>query len=172
MMTIKEGLERRALLTTAHLDHEKALNKYAFFKSNDKAKSEDMVQDTFMKAWSYLIKGGKILMMKAFLYHILNNIIIDQYRKHKTISLDDLMDKGFDPGENHVEQDLDFLDGKAAILLIKFLPANYQRVMNMRYVKMLSIQEIAEITGQSRNAVAVQAHRGIVMLRTLYKRLS
>lgn len=32
--------------------------------------------------------------MKAFPYHVLNNLIVDEYRKRKTASLDDLLEKG------------------------------------------------------------------------------
>jgi DNA-directed RNA polymerase specialized sigma24 family protein len=88
----------RAVLTSAHLDFEKKLNVHAFFKLNDRALGEDIVQDTFMKTWVYLVRGGKIDTMRAFLYHILNDLIIDEYRKHKThSSLNALMEKGFEP---------------------------------------------------------------------------
>lgn len=38
----------------------------------------------------------------------------------------------------------------------------------MRYAQDLSLKEIALITGQSRNTVAVQAHRGLIKLKILY----
>ena len=41
--------------------------------------------------------------------------------------------------------------------------------MNMRYVKDLSLKEISIITGQSKNANAVQIYRGLEKLKTLYK---
>lgn len=40
--------------------------------------------------------------------------------------------------------------------------------MQMRYVQNLSIKEIHIITGQSRNSIAVQAHRGLAKLRLIY----
>src|SRR3989344_3571626 len=97
MMTPKQKVRQQAVLTLAHNDYEKGLNAHAFFKVHDHAMGEDLVQDTFMKTWAYLVKGGKIDVMKAFLYHVLNNLIIDEYRKHKTTSLDALLVKGFEP---------------------------------------------------------------------------
>ena len=38
----------------------------------------------------------------------------------------------------------------------------------MRYVRDMSLQEISLLTGQSKNAVAVQVHRGLEKLKLLY----
>jgi RNA polymerase sigma-70 factor (ECF subfamily) len=169
LKTQEQKREQTAAMTVAHNSYSVLMNKYAFFKIHDHAIGEDMVQDTFMKTWTYLIKGGKIDIMKAFLYHILNNLIIDQYRKKKTTSLDTLVEKGFDPGVDDSARILDVFDGKAAILMIARLPEKYKRIMRMKYIQFLSIKEISILTGQSKNAVAVQTHRGMAKLRLLYK---
>jgi len=170
-MTQKKEQETslQSVLSSAHLDFEKKLNIHAFFKLNDHTLGEDLVQDTFMKTWVYLVKGGKIDTMRAFLYHILNALIIDEYRKHKTTSLNALEKKGFEPSVNNSERFFNFLDGKASVLLIQRLPKAYQKIMYMRYVQELSIKEMALITGQSKNAITVQAHRGLQKLKLLYK---
>lgn len=168
-MTPKEEIQRRAMLAIAHKDFEKGLNTHAFFKINNHAMGEDMVQDTFMKTWTYLAKGGKIDVMKAFLYHVLNNLIIDEYRRRKTVSLDVLMEKGFEPILGNAKSLMELLDGKAAMLLIARLPVAYQKIMRMKYVQDLSLKEMSLITGQSKNALAVQAHRGLEKLKVLYK---
>lgn len=157
-------------MTVAYHDHRLGLNARAFFKINDKSIGEDLVQDTFMKTWKYLVKGGKIDIMKAFLYHVLNHLIVDEYRKHKPASLEVMFEKGFEPSNDDSEHIHTSIDGKASLLLlIKRLPEKYQKIMNMRYVRMLSLKEISLITGQTRNALAVQAHRGLAMLKALYE---
>jgi RNA polymerase sigma-70 factor (ECF subfamily) len=110
--------------------------------------------------------------MRAFLYHVLNNLIIDQYRKHKTLSLDTLLEKGFEPKAPESSHVIDILDGKAALLLIQRIPQNYQKVMRMKYVQDLSLKEISLITGQTKNAIAVQLHRGLEKLKLLNNHLS
>ncbi len=92
-MTPEEENEQKEILSVAHHDFEKGLNRHAFFKIHDHSIGEDLVQDTFMKTWKYFVRGGKIEMMKAFLYHVLNNLIVDQYRKNKTSSYDALLEK-------------------------------------------------------------------------------
>jgi RNA polymerase sigma-70 factor (ECF subfamily) len=167
-MTTTKEIQRQAILTGAHQDYEEGLNKYASFKMSDHAVGEDLVQETFIKTWSYLVKGGRIETMKAFLYHILNNLIVDEYRKRKAVSLNVLMEKGFEPNTGQSGRIFNILDGKAAFLLIQFLPVTYRKVMHMRYIQDLSLQEISLITGQSKNTVAVQAHRGLEKLRLIY----
>lgn len=160
--------EERDLLNAAHIEFQKGLNMHAYFKTNNHATGQDLVQETFMKTWVYLVKGGKVHIMKAFLYHILNNLIIDEYRKHKTSSLDALIEKGFDPKAGDSDSILNVLDGRGAIMLIARLPEKYQKVIRMRYVQDLSLQEIEAITGQSKNTIAVQIFRGIEKLKVLY----
>lgn len=155
-------------LTLTHRAYEKGLNLHAFFKTNDRAMSKDLVQETFLKMWKYQVKGGKIEIMKAFLYHVLNHLIVDEYRKHKTTSLDLLVEKGFEPTSTNPKNLFDVLDGKAALFLIQRLPENYRKVMRMRYVQDLSLEEISLITGQSKNTIAVQTHRGLEKLKLLY----
>jgi RNA polymerase sigma-70 factor (ECF subfamily) len=168
-MTPKQVLHEQGILTTAHVDFSKGLNSHAFFKVNNHVVGEDLVQDTFLKTWLYLVRGGKIIMMKAFLYHVLNNLIVDEYRKRKTSSLDLLLEKGFEPSNGDSERLFNVIDGKAAMLLILQLPKAYQKIMKMKHIQDLSLAEMSLITGQTKNAIAVQLHRGFAKLKLLYK---
>ena len=168
-MTPKEEEQKNTELARAHRAYEKGLNNHAFFKINNRGVSEELVQDTFLKTWAYLVRGGRVDVMKAFLYHILNNLIVDEYRKRKTVSLEILIEKGFEPAERERTNVIELLDGKAAFLLIARIPKKYQKVMRMRYVQDLSLKEMSLITGQSKNALAVQAHRGLEKVKELYR---
>lgn len=170
-MTSKRDIQRGVVLTQAHHDYAKGMTAYSFFKVNNQATSNDLVQDTFIKTWGYLVRGGDVVIMKAFLYRILNHLIIDEYRKNKTTPLDLLLENGYEPSvENPSEHLFNVFDGKLAVLLIQDLPIKYRKVMRLRYVQDLSIKEISLITGQSKNAVAVQTHRGLIKLKALYNR--
>jgi len=168
MMTPKQKTDRDVILTVAHRNYERGMNSYASFKVSNNATGQDLVQGTFIKTWAYLVKGGKINLMKPFLYSVLNHLIIDEYCKRKTSSLDVLLEKGFEPSFDNSERASNIFDSKAALALIKHLPRKYEKVMLMRYVQDLSLKEIALITGQSKNSVAVQLHRGLAKLKTLY----
>jgi RNA polymerase sigma-70 factor (ECF subfamily) len=167
-MNLKQQALQQAMFAEAHRDLKKKLSLHAFFKVRNSSMSEDLVQDTFIKTWEYIMRGGEIQTMRAFLYHVLNNLIVDQYRKHKTVSLDVLIEKGFEPSISDMEHTLNIGDGKVAVSLIKDLPVMYKKVIQMRFVEDLSLEEISNITGQSKNTVAVQIHRGLEKLKTLY----
>jgi RNA polymerase sigma-70 factor (ECF subfamily) len=94
---------------------------------------------------------------------------VDQYRKHKETSLDFLLEKGYEPDFNDTENVNNILDGRNAFALIEKLPESYRDVMKMKYVKDLSLEEMALITGKSRNTLAVRLHRGTQKLKTLYE---
>ncbi|PJE75896.1 hypothetical protein COV04_03055 [Candidatus Uhrbacteria bacterium CG10_big_fil_rev_8_21_14_0_10_48_11] len=115
-MTAAQDKERDSRLTSAHNDFAKGLNSYAFFKMPNQAISENLVQETFMKTWKYLARKGEIATMKALLYHVLNGLIVDEYRKRKTIPLDTLLKKGFGPSVNPSDQLFDILDGKMGLM--------------------------------------------------------
>lgn len=167
-MKPKKESKLQNMLTVAHHDYEKGLNRRAFFKLNDHTLGGDLVQDTFTKTWIYLVRVGKIDTMKAFLYHVLNGLIIDEYRKRKNVSLEVLLEKGYEPGDDNTDSLINFLDGKEAMSLISQLPKKYMKVIKMKYKQNLSLKEISTLTAQTTNTVAVQIHRGLEMLRELY----
>jgi len=153
----------------AYGDYEKSLLRRSFFKVSDKVLAEDLVQITFLKTWEYLIKTGKIDSMKAFLFHVLNNLIIDEYRKQKPVSLDVLTEAGFQIAVDDSERLFNTIDGKTAVKLIPLLEEKYRRVITMRYIDDLPLKDIATATHQSSNTVAVQIHRGIGKLAILFR---
>ncbi len=171
-MTQQQLKIQQGLLTTAHQEYRKQLKRYSLSKVNNPQLAEDLVQDTFLRAWNYLLKGGKVDTMKSFLYQILHRLIIDEYRRGKrTSSLDDLVEKGFEPSQQteEFEHITNVLDGKAMMLLIHKLPDRYRKVLSMRYIDNLSIEEMAARIGQSKNTVAVQIHRGLVKLKEVFE---
>ncbi len=168
MIEKSEEIRLQSVLSSAHGEFVKGLNRHAFFKVPDRTMSEDLVQDVFIKTWRYLLRGGKIDVMRAFLYHVLNHLIVDEYRRKRVLSLDALLEQGFEPSVDPTDRLLNVLDGKSALSLVAKLPVKYQKIIRMRYVQDLTLQEMSLVTGQSKNTIAVQAHRGIQKLRALY----
>ena len=153
--------------TQAYTEHADALFRYAWFKTNDRELSKDLVQETLLSSWRYVQSDNAIVSFKSLFYKILHNRIIDYYRKKKSTSLDMLLEKGIDFGNDPRENLIDELDGKRAMKYIEALPKEYRDAVFMRYVDDLSISEIATITGTSNNTTTVRIHRGLEKLKKL-----
>lgn len=168
MQTISDA-KNEALFTATYCEHLQELIRHARSMVASRELSEDLVQDVFVKMWIYLVRGGKIEKTRAFLHHVLKNAIVDMYRKHKTMSLDVLLEQGHEPSTDDSERLLNILDGQNAFALIDQLPKKYQKVLRMKYADNLSYEEISGTIGQSKNTTAVQVHRGLEKLKLLYR---
>ena len=158
------------ILIDAHHQFARGLSRLAILKVHNIALSEDLVQETFMKTWRYLENTGRIELMRAFLYHVLNRLIIDEYRKKKMISLDLLTEEGLELEVINSEHIFNIIEGKELAALIEKLPELYRKAIKMRYIEELPLVEMASLAHQSQNTMSIQVHRGLKKLRTLYER--
>ncbi len=143
------------------------LFRYCYVRLSNRDKALEVMQETFMNAWNYLSQGNSITYLKAFLYRTANNLIVDQYRKKKVLSLDDLREKGFDPWVD-TEESLQFvIEGKRALQAMSRINEKYHQALTLRYVEGFSIKEISNTIHETQNNVSVRIHRGLKDLRTL-----
>ena len=146
-------------------EHSDAIFRYAYFKLSDTEKAKDVVQDTFVKFWEYISAESELQNVKALLYRIALNTIIDLYRKRKTFSLDTLAEDGFDPTYEPEKDVFERHESEAVLKAINDLDENDRNIMFMRYVEGLSFDEIAEVIGDRPNTIAVKVHRLLKQLR-------
>jgi RNA polymerase sigma-70 factor (ECF subfamily) len=165
-----ENHENRFL--KAFEEYNDALFRHALLRVSNREKAVDLVHDTFTKVWSYIRDGYEIDTFRPFLYKVLNNLIIDEYRKRKESSLDALLEiEGVDEGsfdelsESSAETLAATIDGKKAFELLEELPDQYREVIIYRFVDQLGPKEISELTEESENVVSVRIHRGLKLLR-------
>jgi RNA polymerase sigma-70 factor, ECF subfamily len=153
--------------------HADALVRHGFYRLGDREKALDAVQDTFTKTWEYLVKGGDVHEYRAFLYRTLNNLIVDEYRKKRAVSLDALLNEETvtegsfaDLKTGGLEELTETLDARLVLKELPHLPESYREVITMRYIDELGPKEIAEILGERENVISVRIHRALKWLRT------
>jgi len=153
-------------------DYSDALFRHASIRISDKERAIDIVHDTFTKVWSYVRSGHQIDSYRSFLYKVLNNLIIDEYRKRKELSLDAMLAvEGVDEGsfpelqESTMEALAATIDGQKAFALVGELPDEYREVIILRFVDGLGPREISDLIEESENVVSVRIHRGLKLLR-------
>jgi len=153
-------------------DYADALFRHASIRISDHERAIELVHDTFTKVWGYVRAGNSIDAYRPFLYKVLGNLIIDEYRRRRTESLDAILeDEGMDTGrfdelqEGSLQETLNMLDGKRMVEAIQILPPLYQEILTLRFVDGLGPKEIAELIEETENVVSVRINRGVKLLR-------
>lgn len=144
-----------------------ALFRHCYYRVYDRERAKEIVQETFTKTWEYLAKGGTIENMKAFLYRVATNLIIDESRKKKTLSLEEMQETGFDPSGKDFKNMVVGVEGKEMIKLLTLLDEKYRVPIVMRFIDDLLPKHIAEILGETENTISVRIHRGIEQIRKI-----
>lgn len=153
----------------AYEAHADALFRHCYFKTSNREFAKDVVQETFCRTWNYISEGRRVDNIRAFMYRVAGNVIIDEMRKKKTTSLEALEDVGFTPVDEQNPDGEQFASGKEAVRMLAHVEEPYRTILVMRYVEGLSPKEIAETLGETENVVSVRIHRGVKKLRIVYE---
>ena len=147
-----------------------ALFRHCYFRVFERERAKDLVQEAFTRTWDYARRGKRIDNAKAFLYRVLNNLIIDESRKHREVSLEALAEeKGFDPGEDLRQHLADVIQVKGMLQVLNRLRSDQRELIVMRYVDGFGPKEIAEVLGVRENVISVRLHRAMHEFRTFIK---
>lgn len=167
MTHASQGEVERAFMA-AYDAHADGIFRFLVTKVSDREVARDLVQETFTKAWDYCAKGGAIDQWKPFLFRTAYNLVVDTYRKKKTISLDALIDDdGFAIPDHDDVRNVNRAEFKRVRGAIDKLEETYRDVVLLRFTEDLPPREIARVTGLTENVVSVRLHRGVKMLREL-----
>ena len=176
-----EGLKEALLLARIQSGDETAfvetyelfapkLYRHALFRTSSPQVAEDVMSETFVRAWEMVRERAKeIRHLKAFLYRVADNLIIDHYRKNARAALpigEDLEQTLASPGDPDGEVD-QLLAGERMRVHLARLKPETRDLLVMRYVDDLPIEHIAERVGKKKNAVYVALHRAVKELKAL-----
>jgi len=173
--SVQEKLERE--LSQAFDEYADALYRHAFFRTSDAEQSQDLVQQAFMKAWDSARNAGEVSNWRALLYKIMNNLIIDYYRKKKTLSLDKMLEEDEVP-EGAIDglvQDADFetkfdraQDLERLSATLNSLQEQDKNIIIMRVIDNMPAKEVAKILDIKENAVHTRLHRALAKLKATF----
>ncbi len=150
-----------------------AIFRFCLVRVSSREQSLDITQETFLRLWQSLKKGEDIQNSRAFLFTIAHRLVIDWYRKKKSLSWDKIFskdDKEIDVvDEKTTEINLSTsAEGRYLMDKINELSPSYRDPVYLRYGEDLSPPEIGEILGISTNAASVRINRGLEELRKKY----
>ena len=158
--------------------HNQRITSFIYSKVLDRAITEDIFQDTFIKVIKTLKRGayneeGKFL---PWVMRIAHNLIIDHFRRNKRMPTfqgsedfnifsvlgDDKLDAERQLIKDQIENDL--------ALLIEELPDDQKEVLIMRMYRDMSFKEISENTGVSINTALGRMRYALINLRKIIEK--
>jgi len=142
-----------------------AIFRFALVKVSDRARAEDITQEVFMRFWQALRKETVLRNDRALLYAIARNLIIDWYRKKKEASLDALSEEGFEAKGTDEVPILQNAMNEEVLAVIHTLDEPSRESLLLRFVEGFSPAEIAELRGETPNAISVRINRALKKVR-------
>ncbi len=161
------GIDKKDEFAKAYESYSDAIYRHCYYRVFEKEKARELMQDCFMKTWDYVCQGKEIKNLRAFLYRVANNLVIDYSRRKKESSLDEMSESGFDPGKDDRKALEAVVDASNMVKLMDKIDPKYRQIILMRYVDDLTPKEIAEAIGENENVVSVRLHRGIKQMKEI-----
>ena len=168
--------DRRKAFETEALPHMDALYRTALRMTKNATDAEDLVQETFVKAYRFWEKFELGSNCRAWLFKIMTNIFINDYRAKSRnpspVNVDDIDDSYLynhltdtqtesNPEQQFLAKVLDD-DVRHAI---EELPDDFRIVVVLSFLEGFSYQEIADIVGLQLGTVKSRLHRGRKLLQ-------
>lgn len=143
-----------------------ALYAYVYVRLKNHPLAEDLIQDTFIKAWKNKDSfDAEKSSLKNWLFTIAINTLRDYFRKKKIEKVE--LEENI-LSENHLEEDFQKKEEiKRVLSKLDELPERDQELILLRYKSDLSIEEVAKVMQMEYSATKVAIHRAVKKLQSI-----
>ncbi len=179
IVSIEPNIDKEQLFEDELLPHADALYNFAYHLTYNEADANDLVQDTFLKAFRFLNSYDSGTNAKAWLFRILKNGFINEYRKKKKepnkVDYEDIVayqDADDDAGTATYDLREDIFDGMMGdeiTIALNKLPIDFKTVILLCDIEGFSYEEIAKIIDIPIGTVRSRLHRARNMLKESLK---
>jgi RNA polymerase sigma-70 factor (ECF subfamily) len=171
----KELTERKRSFEEEAIPHMKLLYNYALRMTGNQLEADDLLQDTYLRAFRFFHKFEKGTNCKAWLFRIMKNCYINKYRKNKKEPTkvdyedvqnfyDSIRSEVVDPNDLEFKVFSNLLDDDLMNAL-NSLQDDYKTVVILCDLEGLSYEEIAEFLDCPIGTVRSRLHRGRKILQ-------
>lgn len=173
----QEQIQRYSDFENEVVPHMPALKSFALKMTNDIEDADDLLQDTMLKAFRFFDKFEKGTNSKAWLFQIMKNSFINNYRKNvkqpSKVDYEDVQNfyeniKAEDIKTTHFQGDAfsDVLTDEIADALAK-LPDDFRTIVFLSDIEGYTYEEIADFMDCPIGTVRSRLHRARKMLYAL-----
>lgn len=160
--------------------HADILYNFAFHLTYDEESAKDLLQDTFLKAYRFLDSYEKGTNAKAWLFRIMKNAFINDYRKKSKqpakVDIDDVVNYHDAEEPNGTNISLDFrqdvfqgMIGDEVTKAINNLPVDFRLIILLCDIEGFTYEEIAKIIDIPIGTVRSRLHRARNLLKEKLK---
>lgn len=172
----KKELDKRKQFEVEALPHMDALYRTALRMTKNEKDAEDLVQEAFVKAYRFWDKFESGSNCRAWLFKIMTNIFINDYRSKSrspmAVNVDEIDDNflygqlAIGGKEENPEKDLfNKIFDDDVKQAIENLPDDFRLVVMLSFLEGFSYQEIADIMDLQLGTVKSRLHRGRKLLQ-------
>ncbi len=169
------------LFESEFLPHIKALKTFAYYLTYDENEANDLVQETYLKAFKYVEKYKAGTNSKAWLFRILKNGYINNYRKKKKepdrVDFDDIVsyhkrDDVTNSKYLDLKEDGNFEEvmGDEITRAINSLPDEFRQIILLADIEDFSYKEISDIIEVPIGTVRSRLFRARNLLKELLRK--
>lgn len=163
----KPVLHSRQEFESVYQEHAAAIYRYLYWQTRDASLASDLTADVFERAWRarHTWTYGAA---RPWLYRIARNRLVDYWRKHKEVSLEDslLPDTALPALGERLDQE--FLADELGSALDR-LPEDMKSVVVLRFIEELPVRSVAETLGMTEANVRVVQFRALRKLREIMR---
>jgi RNA polymerase sigma-70 factor (ECF subfamily) len=162
--------DRHARFKASMTPHMDQMYNYAMYLTGERDEANDLLQETFLKAYRFYDKYEEGTNAKAWLYRIMRNTYINEYRRLKRlpdlVEFDEQISAPYFAPEvqRSAKQFEGELFGDEIATAIARLPEKFKSVIMLRDVEDLPYEEIAEALDIPVGTVRSRLHRARALL--------
>lgn len=151
--------------------YETRLLRYIMKISNlDSEEAQDILQESFIKAWIHLNGFDQDLTFSSWMYRIVHNQTISTIRKKKSFGKNRIVgikDEILEIKEEHQDTD-EILEVTSQ--LIHQLPLKYREVILLKFYEKMNYEEISDVLKIPEGTVAIRINRAKKLLKKLIEK--